>query len=251
MPKPLLPPRGNFISTRLIFHADIPAPMLITLIQLVALSWNSQNKMTCPLTYRALADLTSKSVRTIYGHLSALQNTYAALRLQSTGDGIFVVVLADWVFPTPKSGETDCKTLQMPVKEEEEDSILKPRRETPPPDDSDQEEECEGKPRRTAKFGKHKPLRRPNRALSAGLRQQILEAGVFPNLLEEIAASSYSEEDLRALLVWSKQGNPDSLAGLFIYRLPPCPACGMAGGKHKDDCGARYLLGPYAEFLKN
>ncbi len=107
MPKPLIPPHYINVNSRLLFRADMPAPMLITLIQLVALAWNSQNKMTCPLTYRALADLTSKSVRTIYGHLSALQNTYAALRLQHTGDGIFVVVLADWVLVEPsKSGES-------------------------------------------------------------------------------------------------------------------------------------------------
>jgi hypothetical protein len=237
--------------------------MLITLIQLVALSWNSQNKMTCPLTYRALADLTSKSVRTIYGHLSALQNTYAALRLQSTGDGIFVVVLADWVFPTPKSGETDCKTLQMPVKEEEEDSILKPRRETPPPDDSDQEEECEGKPQKIAKFRNHKPLHKSMRALSPGLREKLLEAGIFPSLLDEIAVSPYSEEDLTALLAWSTHDQPDNPAPLLIgrlrklakppkaYRQPSCPQCGMAGGKHKDDCGLRYISGPYAEFIEH
>ncbi len=119
MPKPLIPPHYINVNSGLLFHADMPAPMLITLIQLVALAWDNQKGTTCPLTFRALAHLTSKSVRTIYGHLSALQNTYAALRLQRTEDGIFVVVLADWVLVEPsKSGESVCKSLQTPIKEE-------------------------------------------------------------------------------------------------------------------------------------
>jgi hypothetical protein len=258
-----IPPRGKFISSRLLFHSDMPAAVLVTLIQLVALSWNSPKGMTAPLTHRALADLTSKSVRSIYGHLSALQNKYAALRLQSTGDGIFVVILADWVLEPPKPGEFDCKSLQTPVKEEE-DSILESRIEIPPlPPDSDQEEECEGKPQKNAKFGKHKPLHKSMRVLSPELREELLAAGIFSTLLDEVAVSPYSEEDLRALLAWSEQDKPDNLAGFFMYRLrarakppeaflqPPCPQCGMAGGKHKDNCGRRYISGSYAEFIED
>jgi hypothetical protein len=242
---------------------DVPAPILFTLTQLVALSWNGQKGMTSPLTYRALANLTSKSVRTIYGHLSALQNTYAALRLQSTGDGAFVVVLADWLFEPLKPGELDCKTLQTPVKEEEEQLTHIDSKEIPVLlNDSDQEEECEGKPQKIAKFCNRKPLRKPLRALSAGLREKLLAAGVFPVLLDEIAVSPYSEEDLTALLAWSTTDQPNNPAPLLIgrlrananppkiYRQPPCPYCGRYGSEHADDCRGRYLSGSYAEFLK-
>jgi hypothetical protein len=242
----------------------MPAAVLVTLIQLVALAWNSPKGMTGPLTHRALADLTSKSVRTIYGHLSALQNKYAALRLQSTGDGIFVVVLADWVLEPPKPGDFACKSLQTPVKEQEEElTSIDSERNLVPLNDSDQEEECEGKPQKIAKFRNHKPLHKSMRALSPGLREKLLEAGIFPSLLDEIAVSPYSEEDLTALLAWSTHDQPDNPAPLLIgrlrkhaippkaYRQPPCPQCGMAGGKHKDDCGFRYISGPYAEFIEH
>jgi hypothetical protein len=232
-------------------------------MQLIALSWKSQDRMTAPLSFRAISGLTSKSVRTLYGHLSALQNKYAALRLQTAGDGIFVVVLADWIFEAPKPGELDCKILQKPVKEEE-DSIHESRIEpAPPPPDSDQEEECEGKPRKIAKFSNHKPLRRSMRVLSPELHEKLLAAGLFSTLLDEVAVSPYSEEDLRALLAWSEQDKPDNLAAFFMYRLraranppeafrmPPCPQCGMPGGKHKDDCGRRYLSGSFTEFLED
>jgi len=265
MTKPLIPPRGVFVNSRILFHADMPVAVVHTLIQLIALSWDSQDRMTAPLSFRALAGLTSKSVRTIYGHISVLQNKYAALRLQTAGDGIFVVILADWLFEPLKPGELDCKNLQSPVKEEEEESILESRRElTPPPSDSDhQEEEYEGKPQKNAKFRKQKPLRKPIRVLSPELREKLVKAGVFPNLLDEVAVSPYSEEDLRALLTWSEQDKPDNLGAFFMYRLraranppdgfrqPPCSYCGISGGKHADDCRGRYISGPYAEFLKD
>ena len=196
--------------------------------------------------------------------MSALQNKYAALRLQSTGDGIFVVVLADWVLEPLKPGELDCKTLQTPVKEEQEElTSLESEKDLVLLNDSDQEEECEGKPQKIAKFSKHKPLRKSIRALSPGLRDRLLAAGVFPSLLDEIAVSPYSEEDLTALLAWSTHDQPDNPAPLLIgrlrkqaippkvYRQPPCPVCGMAGGKHKDDCHRRYLSGSFTEDIED
>jgi hypothetical protein len=260
MTKPLIPPRGVFISSRILFHPDMPSAVVHTLIQLIALSWDSQDRMTAPLSFRTIAGLTSKSVRTIYGHLSALQNKYAALRLQTAGDGIFVVILAGWLFEPLKPGELDCKNLQTPVKEEQEElTSIESENNLVLLNDSDQEEEYEGKPQKIAKFSKHKPLRKSIRALSPGLRDQLLAAGVFPSLLDEIAVSPYSEEDLTALLAWSTHDQPDNPAPLLIgrlrklanppkiYRQPPCPVCGMAGGKHKDDCHRRHLSGSFAE----
>jgi hypothetical protein len=259
MTRSLIPPRGVFISSRIIFHPDMPAAVVQTLIQLIALSWSNQDRMTGPLSFRALAGLTSKSVRTIYGHMSALQNKYAALRLQTAGDGIFVVVLADWLFEPLKPGELDCKNLQSPVKEEELTSI-ESEKNLVLLNDSDQEEECEGKPKKIAKFSKYKPLRKPMRTLSPGLREQLLAANVFPGLLNEITLSPYSEEELTALLAWCTHDQPDNPAPLLIGRLrehshppkaylqPPCPACGLPGGKHTDDCHRRYLSGSFTDF---
>ena len=264
MTKPLIPPKGSFISSSVLFNADIPAPVLLTLIQLIALTWDNTSRMTPPLSFRAFSDLTRKSVRTIYGHISVLQNKHAALRLQTTGVGIFVVVLADWLFEPQKAGKRDCKSLQTPVKEEEEKvSIDSSAMELIPPPDSIQEEEYEGEPGKIAKFGKHKPPHKSKRVLSAGLRERLLVAGVFPNLLDEVAYSSYSEDDLGALLAWVLDSKALSPGGAFISRLrdhfiPPetyrqalCPYCGVRGGKHAADCRGRYLTGEYADFVEH
>ena len=262
MTRSLIPPRGFFISSQVLFHPTMTPALKDTLIQMIALTWGSKARMTPALTYPVLEQLTNKSARRLYGQLTILRKTYSALELQSAGDGTFVLVLAGWLFES--SADENNSFKQTPVKEEEEDSIHESRGEIPLlPPDSDQEEEYEGKPPKNAKFGKHKPQRKYMRTLSPGLRETLLEAGVYSPLLNEVVVSPYSEEDLRALLAWSQQDTPNSVAGLFIYRLraranppeafrqPPCPQCGMAGGKHKEDCGRRYLSGSFTDSKKH
>ncbi len=99
--------------------------------------------------------------------------------------------------------------------------------------------------------------------LSPSLREKLLSANVFPGLLNEVAASHYSEEDLLALLAWCTHDQPDNPAPLLIgrlreastppdmYRQPACCVCGMPGGKHKDDCHRRYLSGSFADFIEH
>jgi hypothetical protein len=263
MTRPLIPTRGAYISIAILFHKDMPAPIQQTLIQLIALAWSENARMTAPLTYRALEGLTGKSVRTLYGHISVLQKKYAALRLQTAGHGLFVVELADWVFPPPNSGKKARKSLQLPVKEEEEDSMDESRMDSLLLLDSDQEEESEGKPRRAVKLGKDKTPQKPLRKLSPALREKLLAAGVFPYLLDEVVLSHYSEEELYALLAWSEHDHTVSTAGLFMNRLrkllpvpeeylqPPCRYCGLYGGKHTPDCRGVYISGKYADFIEH
>ena len=124
MPRPILPPRGAFIATRVIFHPAMPANLKDTLIQLIALAWSSLTHTTPPLTLSQMANLTGKPERRLFFHIAVLRDQYAALRLQSTGNGIFVVALADWLFPPPRPALSVDENLQLPVKEEEEDSSL-------------------------------------------------------------------------------------------------------------------------------
>ena len=217
--------------------------------------------MTPVLTYPLLEQLTGKSARRLYGQFTVLRKTYSVLGLQSAGNGTFVLVLAEWLFPPPREAYS---FKQIPIKEEELDSINQARLELiPPPADSDQEEEYEGKPRKIAKFGKHKPLHKPVRVLSPALRQELLEAGVFPALLNEVANSAFSEDELRAMLAWVLHSKPDSPGGLFISRMrigetppdsylrPPCAYCGMKGGEHTADCRGRYVSGEYADSIEH
>jgi hypothetical protein len=259
MPKPLIPPRGFFISTQVLFHPTMTAALKDTLIQMIALTWGNKARMTPVLTYPVLEQLTRKSARRLYGQFTVLRKMYSALELQKAGNGTFVLVLAGWLFESSRDENNSFK--QTPVKEEEL-THLESREDIVLLNDSDQEEECEGKPQKIAKFSKQKPLHKSIRVLSPGLRQKLLAAGVFPVLLNEIAVSQYSEEDLQALLVWSTHDQPDNPAPLLMgrlrvlasppkmYRQPPCAYCGRYGSEHADDCRGRYLTGSYTEFLE-
>jgi hypothetical protein len=99
--------------------------------------------------------------------------------------------------------------------------------------------------------------------LSAELVQCLLSAGIFPSLLGEIAASSYSNDDLSALLAWVEEENHRmSNAALFIVRLragaippeqyyrPACPDCGLRG-RHAEGCYRRYIDGEFGEYIKH
>jgi hypothetical protein len=155
----LLPPHGVFVSKRLIYHPSMNAALKDTLIQMMGLAWGNKARMTPPLTYPLLEQLTRKSARRLYGHLTVLRKTYSVLELQSTGNGTFVLVLADWLFESHRKGYS---FKQKPVMEEEE-SLDESRLEIPPPDSSDQEEGSGEKPRQIAKFGKRKPPHKSTR----------------------------------------------------------------------------------------
>jgi hypothetical protein len=215
--------------------------------------------MTPPLTYPLLEQLTRKSARRLYGQFTVLRKTYSVLELHSAGNGTFVLVLADWLFEPPRQGYS---FKQTPVKEEEltQDES---RQNLFLLNDSDQEEGSGEKPRQHEKFCKHKPLHKPMRVLSPSLREKLLASGIFPILLDEIAVSAYSEDELYALLAWAYQDQPKNPAPLFIirlragahppeaYRQPACPYCGKYGGEHDPECRGRYLSGDYADFLEH
>jgi hypothetical protein len=94
------------------------------------------------------------------------------------------------------------------------------------------------------------------------LLDELAQAGVFPSRFAEVAASTYDETSLRALLAWASADRPNTPAQLFItrmrlkarppanYFLPPCPRCGLRG-QHAPDCPRRYYDGEFADFVEH
>jgi hypothetical protein len=258
MPKPIKPPRGIYISNAVLYHPTMSAAERETLLQLIGLAWGNTSYRTPPLSLQDMAVILDKKLRTLYGHLTALRTKHAALRLQDAGDGEYVIVFSDWVRPVPKA-ERLCKNLQMPVKEEESDSLnnnqdlLLPVKAL---------EESPERNKKLQKFAKRKHLHENQRKISDDLCKQLLDAGLFPNLLYEIASSSYSETDLQALLTWCRADEPATPTALFMGRLrenaqvpkiyyqEACPVCGCFG-KHADGCGYSYISGEYADFIEH
>ncbi len=121
MARPLLPPCGVVIPTRMIYNSQLPPAVVHTWIQLRGLAWDGTD--TPPLSMQELAALTGRSQATIYGHMSQLR-FIAALSWVSTGQGKIIVSFAgkpsdifkDYHYnqPSPGSPIPDSKNLESP-----------------------------------------------------------------------------------------------------------------------------------------
>ena len=256
-PPPLLPPRGLFIPTRVLFNTEMPASLKETLLMLMALTWRSDRHVTPLLSLPLLEQLTGKSERSLFGHLQALRTNKSVLRLQYAEAGQFIIELADGLFhhPDSENGKThDCNFLQLPVKEEELITISESK-DSPPPPDSDHDHTPEIPQKIAAPAPKNKS-QSTQPVLPKAITAELIKAGVFPSLLDEIATRAaegkYSARDLSALLAWALNDRPDGPAALFVTRLragarapkvffePACQRCGKRGG-HAQDCPQRYV----------
>ena len=118
MVRPLLPPRGVFIPTRMIYNLQLPPAAILTWIQLRGLAWDGT--VTPPLRMQELAALTGKCRATIFGHMSRLRDM-AALSWRTTEQGTIIVWFAGKpsdIFndlepnhPPPRSQNPESKTL--------------------------------------------------------------------------------------------------------------------------------------------
>ncbi len=102
MERSLLPPRGVFVPTALIYDRPngrlrLTASLLQTWIQLRGLAWGRSE--TPPLHIDQLSSLLGKSPSAIYAHLTFLR-TDGALRWRSLGGGVIVVMFG----PADSSG---------------------------------------------------------------------------------------------------------------------------------------------------
>jgi hypothetical protein len=249
MPRPLLPPRGFFTGTRLLFNPEVSASLKETLFQLMALAWGSESHTTPLLSYALLEQITGKPPRTLRGHLLALRTCHAVLRLQHADAGQFIIHLAGWLFRNDVPGEVS----PLPVKEEEDSNLNLLMDGFLPLDD-----QVVPAPKNAAMDEPPAArLRRSRGPLSKTFTAQLLEAGVFPALIDEVAARAaqgkYNAAELAALLEWSQNDEREHPAALFITRLragarapkhyqqPACPRCGQRGG-HAQDCSRRYAF---------
>lgn len=117
MPKPLLPPRGLFVPTALIFDKELPAAAKDTAVQLRALGWGKDE--TPALSITQLEELTGKSQSTLYGHMRLLR-LRGALRWRSAGTTEIIVAFEPdyWL----------SENLEKPVKELPAEELLPKRK---------------------------------------------------------------------------------------------------------------------------
>lgn len=117
MTRPLLPPRGVFVPTELLFDLSLSSTVRETASQIIALAWGQSE--TPPLTFEKLHQLTGKSIPTLYGHLRLLQ-TRGVLRWRSGGSSTFIfslefgIALAETMRLNSDEVQTDSEKLELP-----------------------------------------------------------------------------------------------------------------------------------------
>lgn len=279
MSRPLLPPRGIFVSTRLLFDRRLSSALKETTLQLMALAWGSSELCTPPVSLAHLAKLTGKGEGTLRRHLLTLEKMECVVSLQHNEQGMLKVTLVSWLFrnDAPVAAETSRPDKALP----EEDrwgapgagpgSAPKARPQTvagrrtrraaraePSPGPAAGREGPGGSPAGVSPTRPTlaKSSRGAARLLSKKFQAELMERGLFPTLLPEVMASPYSEADLRALLAWCSIDAPERPAGLFMgrlragacapaaYRGAPCSVCGQYG-KHAPDCRRRFAQDIY------
>jgi hypothetical protein len=92
MTRPLLPPRGIFIPTYMIFNPQLPPAVLVTWIQLRCLAWDGW--ATHPLSISELAALIAIHPARLTKHLSQLQDI-SALSCRTAGQGKIIIAFPE------------------------------------------------------------------------------------------------------------------------------------------------------------
>jgi hypothetical protein len=88
MSRPLLPPKGVFVPSSLIYHPTLPPAVFQTWVQLRGLAWGIDFTPCMPLT--EMAAIIGKPHSTLYRHMSHLK-TLGALSWRTTGTGSIIV----------------------------------------------------------------------------------------------------------------------------------------------------------------
>ena len=101
MPRPLLPPKGVFIPTSMIYNPSLPPSLLQTWLQLRGLAWG--RTVTPCLPFKEMAAILGKSPATLYRHMSQLRNL-DALSWRTTGSGSLIVSFSQQAPHLPSIG---------------------------------------------------------------------------------------------------------------------------------------------------
>ena len=114
MARPLLPPRGALIPTRMLYHSPLTPRC--------GLAWGGQ--VTPPLRMQELTELTGKRQAMLYKHMSLLR-PMPACSWRSTGQGTIIVSFAampsavpfNLASPLPYSGFSDSRIQESRIQE--------------------------------------------------------------------------------------------------------------------------------------
>ena len=110
---PLLPPRGVFVPTYIIFHPELPSAVLTTWIKLRCLAWDGW--ATAPFNLSELASLIGIHPARLQKHLSQLQGiSTLSCRIEQNGKIIVSFPEAPSIKPGHIAGPVDFPASPVP-----------------------------------------------------------------------------------------------------------------------------------------
>ena len=120
MAQPLLPPRGIFIPTHMIYNTQLPPAVLVTWIKLRCLAWKGW--ITPPLNLAELASLIGIHPTRFHKHLSQLLEI-SALSCRTTQDGKLILSFAEeHSLATETKAPASCHPGSLPLYSQDRES---------------------------------------------------------------------------------------------------------------------------------
>jgi hypothetical protein len=229
MPKPLLPPRGLFVTTGLAFDRTLPEKVKMTWIQLRMLGWGSDE--TPPISMDQISELTGKKQSTIYEHMAVLRDR-GALRWRPAQKGTLILSFDDEAFSRNLEKPSSSSSF-LSTEESTTTSVNSLRRETF--QKSGNSENLENAFQKSGKEG-------PQTTLSDDVIEALRSIRVSEALYQEIEGSGWTDEEIiQAVKECKDEG--DKPGGLFVYRI--------RNGQVPDMEAENYYSGIYAEFVEH
>jgi len=244
MPRPLIPPRGAFVSSAVIYDESLSDTMKATYMQLLGLAYGKSE--TPSLSFQQLSKITNKAIGTLYKHMGALRDR-GVLRWRTAQDRTIIVSFPKGAskgqaFFTDEEN-SNSRNREKPVKEEEgtntsrrKENYLPP---LPPVNPEISQKNVEAQP------------------FQAETRQLLLKAGVYASKLAKLEKTGLEDDHIVAIVRQTQDEFPGENKGALIcYRIEnaflpekkyfakPCVECGKFGD-HTSSCSHH----PYAQYL--
>jgi hypothetical protein len=202
MTRPLLPPRGLFVPTWILYDRSYPPAQAHTRLQLRGRAWGRSE--TPELSMAQLSALTGKSPSTLYGHLALLRSK-AALRWRPSRQGTFIVAFDQGQDFAPDSKKPEAPALSPPGMDRDESKQESAERafqksgaagEEPPP---------------ASPAGVYQSVTRlrPNLAQRRLLETQVRDLELWRRSLEHWLSHRWNPRNLPGQLDLYRRGGPD------------------------------------------
>lgn len=257
------PPKYANVPAVILFDPGLPDPIFRSLIQIVALAWQTKGERTPPATVLELATLRGLKERRMYDHLRELKDRHL-IQVENLGDGRIVIRPLRWAddastaLPVSVLTPTDLALLEHPTAKncslaqnlDDNPSTAKDCSSTAIGDNTVVVVDLDV----PEKQQQHNPATATNCSATAKSCSDVTaksctlltDFGIGEQTAQELAATC-SQEQIEAWIAYARQApNLTNKPGFVIDGL----RSGQPPPKKRDD-SKRYIQGKYARFIEH